>query len=93
MINLFTLHEKRNRERAEYWISRGRPDYAKGSLQKAHKWQQKRREFEYAVYGAYPRTRLGELLDDYMRKAEQEFVANFVYAMYGEGKSFPLSEA
>lgn len=84
MMDLFRLHEERNKKQAEYWIFRGRPDYAKGSLRKAHKWQQKRREFEYAVYGDYPRTRLGALLDEHVRKVENELGAAFVDAVYGE---------
>lgn len=86
MRDLFRMYEQRNRDRAQYWASVGRPDYARGSLRKAHKWQQKLREFEYSIYGAYPKTRIEDLLDEHMREVEKKFSAAFVEALYGDAR-------
>lgn len=77
MMNIYEMYEIQHRKRAEYWISQGRPDYAAGSISKAAKWQTKRREFEYAMSGPYPKKALDSLVDDYLRKMTEEFADEF----------------
>lgn len=83
MMDLYRMYEQRNRDRAAHWLSRGRPDYARGSIRKAHKWQQKRRELEYSIYGAYPKTQIGDMLDEHVKNIEKELTKAFVNALYG----------
>lgn len=75
--SLYECYETQHRKRAEYWISQGRPDYAAGSIRKAYKWQTKRRAFEYAIYGPYPKKALDALVDDYLGRKTREFADDF----------------
>lgn len=84
-MDLYQLNEQHHRDRASYWLQQGRPDYAQGSLRKAAKWNAKRREFDYAMNGAYPQTEIEALMGDWMRMAEKKYADAFVMALYGEG--------
>jgi hypothetical protein len=86
MRSMYLHMEDRHRKRAEYWMAKGRPDYAKGSIRKAHKWAQRRREFDFQIYGAYPKTQLDTLLGDYLREMERKLSDSLKEAMYGDGR-------
>lgn len=76
-MNIYEMYETQHRRRAEYWISQGRPDYAAGSIRKAAKWQNKKRAFDYAMNGPYPKKALDALVDDYLSKKTKEFADEF----------------
>lgn len=65
---MFDKNSAMHRRKAEYWISKGLPEYAKGSMKKASKWQQKRREFDYCMNGSYPKTAIGAMMDEWMQE-------------------------
>lgn len=77
MIDIYRQNEQRHRDKAEYWLQQGLPEYAAGSLRKAAKWQTHRRAFEYAMNGAYPKKALDSLVDDYLSKKTKEFADEF----------------
>lgn len=82
-MTLYQLNEQHHRDRAEYWLQQGRPDYSKGSIRKAHKWQTKRREFDYALNGAYPKTEMNKFMDDYISERSSKYANAFVSALMG----------
>lgn len=65
-MDLYRMNEQRHRDKAEYWMRQGLTEYAAGSLRKAYKWQSKRRAFEYAMNGAYPKTVIQGMMDQWM---------------------------
>ncbi len=82
-MDIYQLNEKHHRDRAKYWLEQGRPDYAQGSIRKAEKWQQKRREFDYAMNGAYPKTAVDNLMDEWMKECERKIAKQWNDAIFG----------
>lgn len=81
-MDLYQLNEQHHRDRAEYWLEQGRPDYAQGSIRKAAKWQAKRREFDYAMNGAYPKNAMDDLIDQYMQARTRKVISVFASALF-----------
>ncbi len=81
-MDLYQQHEQHHRDRAKYWLEQGRPDYAQGSIRKAEKWQQKRREFDYVLNGAYPKNAMDDLIDQYMQDRTRKVISVFSSAIF-----------
>lgn len=81
-MDIYQLNEQHHRDRAEYWLKNDRQDYAEGSLKKAAKWQARRREFEYAINGAYPKTEIDELIDRYVHDCTEKVVNDLAARMF-----------
>ena len=69
--------------RAESWVAAGRPDYAAGSLRKAAKWRRRAREADQMFNGAFPKDRLGLLLDEKLAVVQRRMAADFEAVLYG----------
>lgn len=82
-MELYQQHEQHHRDRSAYWLEKGRPDYAQGSLRKAAKWQTKRREFDYVMNGAYPKNAMDDFIDQYIQERAQRMVKKFEDAIFG----------
>lgn len=82
-MNIYEMYETKHRRRAEYWISQGRPDYAAGSIRKAAKWQTKRRAFEYAIYGPYPKNCIDSLMGDWQKEHARKVAYAYERAVFG----------
>jgi hypothetical protein len=81
-MDLYQLNEHHHRDRAAYWLQQGRPDYAQGSIRKAAKWQDKRREFDYVMNGAYPKNAIDDLIDQYMKARTRKVISVFASALH-----------
>lgn len=83
MFDIYRQNEQRHRDKAEYWMRQGLPDYAAGSLRKAAKWQAKRRSFEYAMNGAYPKSCIESLMDSWMKDHAKKVADSYERAVFG----------
>ncbi len=81
MIWVFADHEEEHRQKAEYWMLQGRPDYAAGSLRKAAKWNEKRRIIDFSFHGAYPKNALDSLVEDDIKRVDAELSKAFELAI------------
>lgn len=65
---------RRHEERAEYWLSMGKPDYASGSMRKAAKARQELREYDMWWNGPLPAHRDESLMCRHIRMAQESLL-------------------
>lgn len=70
----YTIHVKRNEERAEYWLSQGKPECAAGSLAKASKWRRKAREWDMFMNGPMPQSEERIFALEYVNAATKRMI-------------------
>ena len=73
---LYQSHIELHEQRAREWASKGKPDYAAGSMKKAAKWKAKQAAWD-GFMSPQPRNELERLFMDKMKQAEADLLGLF----------------
>lgn len=79
---------RRHQQRASYWSESGNDEYAKGSMRKAARWQDKQRVMDILLHGQYPKTKVHDFMDRMVQQRMSELADEFANQLFRSPSRF-----